>query len=476
MLLSISVEGAGADTLSYVVQKHPAKIFEKGNLRLFFPKYDKNASSLVAMAEFPEFKLWDKDTPGADAYVSSREYALSSLFCRELKGAFGTVLSGKYKDEKDQKMAETPLEVVVDALPLATSLTDEQLRSLFQPLRYAGFTPSYTVDHSYQYPWMPQRHRVLELALRGQKTIREVLRHLLVLIPAIDNYTHYTELDTLVAELKNYGEGWLDQHPKKAFITARFLRNSRKLIKEFDGAEEKKQGEAELEKRIFLGELRTNWFLDTVKRLGARSVVDAGCGSGRLAEAMNKAGVLEVSAFDCHGKAVQAAKYHLENKANVFFSSLMYRDDRLLSKDAILLQEVVEHMPAFQLRRAMELIFKVYRPKWVLMSTPNRSYNKIFGMPEGAFRHRDHKFEFDEAEAKRFCDSLPGGYKYAIEPIGQDYVPPTPQESAEINERMGRLAPDGKSELSPIAVMDPPKSVHTEIAPTFGFVFERLDQ
>ena len=474
MFISIAAKGPNAEDLSFVVQKHPAKVFEKGSLTLHFPIYEPGRANLVAGVVFPEYKLWNADTPAADAYVTSREYALSSLFCRELKAAMGSALSGNYKTPEETAKAQAPLDLVIELLPLVTTLSDQQLIDLLDPLGYVGASVGKVtvapgveserrqliVDHSYRHPWMPQKTRVLGLTLEAKKPLREVLRHLLVLIPTIDNYTHYTEEDVLVAELKAHGEGWLDQHPKHEFIRARFLRHSRRLIKAYDGEEPMKEGESELEKQINLSQMRTEWFVARVQASGAKSVVDAGCGAGRLAEALSKAGVLNISAFDCHAKAVRTAGYHLENKAEVFFSSLMYRDDRLLGKDAICLQEVVEHMPEFQLGRALDLIFGTYKPKTVLMTTPNRDFNKYFGMAEGAFRHWDHKFEFSEAEAAKFCAEIERKYGYTcgISPIGQGYEP-TP-----------RL--DGTPHSS-VAVLDaPPKAT---VAATFGFEFTRVD-
>ena len=48
----------------------------------------------------------------------------------------------------------------------------------------------------------------------------------------IDNFTHVSSLEGLPEELKKYGEGWLESHPLKDFITARFLRYRRKLIRQ----------------------------------------------------------------------------------------------------------------------------------------------------------------------------------------------------------------------------------------------------
>jgi 3' terminal RNA ribose 2'-O-methyltransferase Hen1 len=472
VFLSIAAQGEGADKLSYVMQKHPAKVFERESLKLFFPVYneEKKLANFVSFVEFPEYKLWNADTANADAYVTSREYALSSLFCRELKKAFNTVLNQKYKDPDDAAAAQVPLDLTIEALPLVTSLSDDKINDLFRPLGYeplgAGLpgvavdVKRYFVDHSYRHQWQPQKTRVLGLTLRCKKPLREVLQHLLVLIPVIDNYTHYTKLDPLVEELKLFGGSWLESHPKKDYITARFLRFRKRLIKQAGAGEDEKKviPEVELEKQLNLGEMRVKWFVDQVQALKPRSVVDAGCGSGRLAEKFVEANILEVMAFDCDPRAIRTANKFLKNKANVFFSSLMYFDPRLLNKDVFCLQEVIEHMPAFQLSRALDLIFKVYQPKVVLMTTPNRDYNVRFGMKEGEFRHWDHKFEFTERDASTFMTRLAKRFSYdaEIKPVGEAYVPKPERE--------------GESKSNVMTISAP-----TATAPTFGFVFTRRD-
>ncbi len=221
MFLSISVDGPGAENLSHIIQKHPEKVFKRGGLQLFFTKYEKERSSVVTMM-VPEHKPWKEgNTP--PEIISDRDFALSSKFCHKLKGVFNSAIKGNYEDLTDKNMAYTAMELVIDALPFTTSLTDEQIRGLFKSLGYHGFTPAYNVDHSYQHPWMPQKHRVLEVAIRGQKTVREVLRHLLVLIPVIDEEVPNNDLGDATKELKSHSD-WLDKHPMRDFITDRFLR------------------------------------------------------------------------------------------------------------------------------------------------------------------------------------------------------------------------------------------------------------
>lgn len=476
MFLSIATEGPDSQDLSYLLQKHPGKVFTRDSSTLIFPVYEPNRANAVFFTVFPEYFLWNADTRDADCYVTSREYAISSLFWREAKHGLRNALAGTYKDPADQAKADKPRDWLIEILPIVTNVEIDKIKAMFRALGYTGVSgqdepgqigySTMIVDHSTAYDWQPQKTKVLGLVLKTSKPkpLSEVLKHLLILTQVLDIYTHYTELDPLVEELKQYSEPWLDQHPMKDFIRARFLRFKNRLIKEFDGSEEKKTaGESELEEKINLQQHRINWFVDHIVKSGARSAVDAGCGAGRLAEALVEAKVFEVLAFDPAPKAIRVAMKFLKGKASAFESSLLYYDPRLAGKEVMALQEVIEHLSPWQFGKAVDMIFKHYRPGLVLMSTPNREYNVNFPMEEGKFRHSDHKFEWNTNEATAFAQKIKDtyGYDWALEYIGLEW---TPKE---------RYVTD--KDTGTVALLEPPKVTTVGVAPTFGFVFKRPD-
>ena len=72
---------------------------------------------------------------------------------------------------------------------------------------------------------------------------------------------------------------------------------------------------------------------------------------------------------------------------------LTYRDSRLAGYDAGVAMEVIEHIDPPRLEAFEDAVFWHAKPKTVIITTPNREYNPVFGMPEGRMRHRDHRFE-----------------------------------------------------------------------------------
>jgi len=67
----------------------------------------------------------------------------------------------------------------------------------------------------------------------------------------------------------------------------------------------------------------------------------------------------------------------------------------------------------------------------VIVTTPNREYNVNFtGLPPGALRHGDHRFEWTRTEFHAWCESQASRFGYAVEyfPIGDEHPvtgPPT---------------------------------------------------
>jgi hypothetical protein len=67
-----------------------------------------------------------------------------------------------------------------------------------------------------------------------------------------------------------------------------------------------------------------------------------------------------------------------------------------------------------------QAVFAGYRPKTVLVTTPNREYNVLHGMPEGAMRHRDHRFEWSRGKFRTWSEGVArrNGYRVVFEDIG----------------------------------------------------------
>lgn len=422
MFLEIEVTGKNSDKLSYALMKHPGKIFKKENLTAIFPVYSEERSVASIIVDYPEYKLWkETNTLAVESYVTDREYALSTLFCKELKQCFSTCINDGYNGT-DEQWKGMQFNVTATLLPFVSNLKEEEIIGLW---KHIGYEVELTKHHE-QREWLPKRYQVYMLKLTRTCSLSRLFRDILSLIPVIDNYIHYIPDEALIEQLEKYAGEWLETHPLKELIVKRFLRYKKSFTDKFlsDDTEKKALTEEDLEKAINLGEFRNTWFVEQVKKLNPRSVVDAGCGSGRLAEKFVELNILEVIAFDCRSKAIMQARRFCK-KATVFFSSMCYIDERLFNKDVFVLSEVIEHMAPFQLRRACEVLFGMYRPNYIIMSTPDRDYNKNWNFDDGQMRHRDHKFEWNKQDACAWANAYAEEYGYEFEwsPIGESYHP-----------------------------------------------------
>ncbi len=78
--------------------------------------------------------------------------------------------------------------------------------------------------------WGASPHVALTLA--GMVRLHDLLTHLYVLIPVLDNEKHYWVANDEIEKLLKRGEGWLGNHPEKDLIVSRYLKRQRSLTRE----------------------------------------------------------------------------------------------------------------------------------------------------------------------------------------------------------------------------------------------------
>ncbi|MCI1747921.1 MAG: methyltransferase [Acidipropionibacterium sp.] len=180
--------------------------------------------------------------------------------------------------------------------------------------------------------------------------------------------------------------------------------------------------------------------MDVVGEIGAHRVVDLGCGEGfYLSALIADPTITELVGVDVSPRALERAerRLHLDRlpdhqraKLTLRQSSVTYRDKLLAGFDAILLIEVIEHLDPDRIPSLEENIFGAARPAHVVMTTPNRDHNRLYGLPEGQLRHPDHRFEWTRAQFQDWARAVAGrhGYRVEFRPVGDvdaEAGPPT---------------------------------------------------
>ncbi|GAB3853614.1 hypothetical protein GCM10029963_45170 [Micromonospora andamanensis] len=104
-------------------------------------------------------------------------------------------------------------------------------------------------------------------------------------------------------------------------------------------------------------------------------------------------------------------------------SALTYRDEQLRGYDAAVLMEVIEHVDPPRLPALEDAVFGFARPTTVVVTTPNVEHNVRFeGLPAGALRHADHRFEWTRAEFAEWVRRVGATYGYSavVHGVGTD--------------------------------------------------------
>lgn len=444
MLLSITNRTREATDLGYLLHKHPDRIqcFELpfGEAHVFYPEASvERSTACLYVSVDPIGLVRGRRGPAGEhhalrQYVNDRPYAASSHLSVAIGKVFGTALSGRCAPRPELESRRLDLEAALHVLPARRGGSD-LLHRLFEPLGYAVTATPVPLDETCP-NWGDSPYYAV--SLRGEKTLRELLQHLCVLIPVLDDEKHYWVSHDEVEKLLRRGEGWLPSHPQKELITSRYLRYQRPLTRDAlarlvaddaddpDGEAERCDGvESELERPLSLNDQRLSSVVAVLRSVKARRVIDLGCGEGRLLGVLLDDTCFDsVTGLDVSLNALEKAESRLRidrmperkrARLTLLHGSLLYRDARLAGYDAAALVEVIEHLDPPRLAAMERTVFEFARPLHVIVTTPNAEYNPRFEtLAGGTFRHRDHRFEWTRSQFQEWAGSVADRQGYAV--------------------------------------------------------------
>jgi len=447
MLLTIRTTHRPARDLGFVLHKHPDRVhdieYAPGRLTVFYPEATDEACTVALLLELDPVALvrgrGREDDGLLSQYVNDRPYVASSFLSVALGKAFSTAMAGRCNQNPALVEQAMDLEITIAALPCGKD--GELAGRLFSHLGYEVTGEALPLDGMFP-KWGESPVRTLTLKRRG--TVRETLLHLYTLIPVLDNEKHYWVGQDELEKLLRAGEGWLECHPDKELIVRRYLKFRRSLA---DEALRRLQGEDEpveeseeiapevvLEQRIGLHRQRLDRVAEVIAELGATSVIDLGCGEGKLLGLLLKSkSVKRLTGVDVSMQALERAdeRLHLDRlpaikreRIKLMQGSVVYRDARFSGYDVAALVEVIEHIDAPRLGTMERVVFEFARPRHVIVTTPNADYNALFEtLPASEFRHRDHRFEWGRAAFLDWTERVAGqfGYTVRVEGLGENH-------------------------------------------------------
>ena len=318
-------------------------------------------------------------------------------------------------------------------LPLSTRIfalrtSPELARRLFEPLGWQIETEEVPLAEGLG--WGTAQH--IGLTLTGEHRLADALSHLYVLLPALDGVKHYWVSRDEVDKLLRRGERWLAAHPERDLITRRYLvaRDlSEDALARLDALDDAAPEAAAPEEIVPADDARPlrldrrDAVLTVLREVGAHRVVDLGCGEGFYLRALlDDPTFTEILGVDVSARELERAEQRLarlpdrqRERIRLRQSSATYRDDELTGFDAMLLVEVIEHLDPDRLGALEANVFGHARPRHVVVTTPNAEYNARYEIPEGQFRHPDHRFEFTRGQFRQWAERIAGEYGYRVE-------------------------------------------------------------
>ncbi|MCZ6652007.1 MAG: 3' terminal RNA ribose 2'-O-methyltransferase Hen1 [Planctomycetota bacterium] len=453
MLLTISTTQAPATDLGYLLHKHPDRCqsfdLAFGKAHVFYPEAGEDRCTAALLLDVdPVGLVRNRRGPAGEGfhlrqYVNDRPFVASSLMSVAIARVFGSALSGRCEERSELVEQPIPLTAKLSVVPCRGG--EVILRRLFEPLGYRVTATRHPLDDKFP-EWGESSYYTVELS--AECSLQDLLAHLYVLIPVLDDDKHYWVTGDEVDKLLRKGEGWLESHPEKELIARRYLKHQTGLMRaaldrlveeespDADEVEEAHAAEEEaVEAPLRLNDQRLEAVVTALHDAGAKSVVDLGCGEGKLLRLLLKGKSFErIIGMDVSYRTLEIAQRRLNfdrlppkqrERIELIHGSLMYRDERLAGFDAATIVEVIEHLDAPRLAAFERVVFECARPRTVIVTTPSIEYNVRFEtLPAGKFRHKDHRFEWTRAEFQTWASGVAKRFAYAVlfAPVGPEDI------------------------------------------------------
>ncbi|CAA7054586.1 unnamed protein product [Microthlaspi erraticum] len=188
-----------------------------------------------------------------------------------------------------------------------------------------------------------------------------------------------------------------------------------------------------------LSKQRVEYAVKHIKESSASTLADFGCGSGSLLDSLldYPTSLQSIIGVDISPKGLARAAKMLHSKLNkeagnvksatLYDGSILEFDTRLHDIDIGTCLEVIEHMEEDEACQFGEKVLSLFRPKLLIVSTPNFEYNTILQKSTPAteeeksesqlpkFRNHDHKFEWTREQFNQWASNLAKRHNYSVE-------------------------------------------------------------
>jgi 3' terminal RNA ribose 2'-O-methyltransferase Hen1 len=451
MLLTISTDHSPATDLGHLLGRNPDRCHSFtlpfGKAHVFYPvssEFECTAALLldVDSVRFGRDARSRVNEPKTLAnYVNDRQYVASSLMSTAVARVFAGAMKGESRDR--QKLVDTAIPLSATLAAVRSREGDDFVRRLFEPLGYSvdarplAFDPK--IPGSAESPYFA-------VTIRGRVRLKDLVAHLHVLLPVIDDDGDTELLDEETKKLVERRAGWLKAHPERERIALRYLNPQRRLVPEalarlvaddeLDLAaveDDNARREALLDATADIPKLRAKAVVAALRAAGARRIIDLGCGDVDVIKAMFQDPYFErVVGVDVSQRAIDRSPTRLgidrltpqaRSRVELFHGSPTYRDERFAGYDAACLAETIEHFDPEKLTAVERVVFEYASLATVVVTTPNAEFNaRLPGLEPGSRRNPDHRFEWTRRQFQGWAEEVGTrfGYRHKFVSIGAE--------------------------------------------------------
>jgi 3' terminal RNA ribose 2'-O-methyltransferase Hen1 len=196
MLLTITTNHNPATDLGYLLHKNPARPQSEelsfGTAWVFYPEASAERCTAALLVEVDPIGLVrGRRGAGGEAgplrqYVNDRPYSANSFLSVAIGEMFSTAMGGRSKER--QELADMAIPLTARLPVVASRGGAGLLEKLFVPLGYGVKAEGSPLDERFP-EWGDSPYFSLEIA--ATKRLRDLLAHLYVLIPVLDDEKHY---------------------------------------------------------------------------------------------------------------------------------------------------------------------------------------------------------------------------------------------------------------------------------------------
>lgn len=414
--------------VGFIIHKNPSNKYlhvkEKlGSVNIFF-KNEKNILDIDHIFELNSLDLFRKSNQGhidnIDHYVNDQPYTINSMFSSILNKVYSTCINKK--DVNTLKEFHMSIEFgVVRLHKIKVDTVKDIFIELGFDFEYERLPYNPLSKNNTQFLNDMSDNYIFKLS-HNNMSFNKLFNILIVMSYVYNVNRHFEVSQDQLVKLIERNSDWLKQHSKKQLIVQRFLSYKKELttqalsLLEIDSLEVENttnpNSETELEKKESLGDKRYKKIYEVVNSLSQGnqvSIIDFGSSTGRLVRSWlsndyDLSNISEYTLTDVNSKDLSFASRKIDMKKhsfiNIAHSSLEYFDKRFVNKNIGIMCEIIEHIEPRKLNSVLKNILENYNIKYLIITTPNFEYNKVYGI-EG-FRHWDHRFEYTRAEFENF--------------------------------------------------------------------------